>query len=470
MKHEQDIHKALDRLGSELAGNESIVDEVMRRIVQIPSAPARTGLVRRFKMFGPYKKAAIGISAAAVLTLIGVFAAVTLTSPKTAYALEQTVKAMKNVRYIHLTRRDEQGRLTDERWIEIAPNGVQGRYRQEGKLPGHDMLVVDDRKTVFDYRRDKNTVILWDPDQHWYTYIHNIGQFFKDLQGAPGSVLIRENVGYKGRPAHLVRWLKLNQDIYIDPETKLPIAIGTDEFRYEQPPKGIFEIPAIPDGVTFVDKRRGATPTTQPAWMEKEQQAGKYFHAGRKALGKSQYEEAVRLFGETIEVQPGRNWAHFWLGRAYYELGRYDEAIERFTCVIDMFKKHGHVPEYAHLARGMAYRKKGMEDKAKKDFGKALGTMIGALRNIKGTGMFDYADDPVNRGKKLTKTERFIKMIIRLREITGRNFGFGPDNTVEQNEKAVPGWERWWLQHAKEYGAKPEKFQHDKPIDCKLEQ
>ncbi|KKL47617.1 hypothetical protein LCGC14_2333780, partial [marine sediment metagenome] len=34
MKHEQDIHKALDRLGSELAGNESIVDEVMRRIVQ----------------------------------------------------------------------------------------------------------------------------------------------------------------------------------------------------------------------------------------------------------------------------------------------------------------------------------------------------------------------------------------------------------------------------------------------------
>jgi tetratricopeptide (TPR) repeat protein len=159
------------------------------------------------------------------------------------------------------------------------------------------------------------------------------------------------------------------------------------------------------------------------------------------------YEEAAELFAKVVEVQGGRNWAWFWLGQAHYELGEYDTAIYEFTKVIDMFAKHETVPHYCHLARGLAYAAKGMKDMAREDVGVVLPIMMDALRNIEGTSLFDYADDPLYRSlpenKRPTAKQSLAMMINRLRIITGKNFGYDPDGSAEENEQAIAAWEEW---------------------------
>ena len=75
----------------------------------------------------------------------------------TAYAVEDTYKALQSVRFLHIVSQDEAGQTTDERWIEIGENGYQVRYRQQhpralllkyeqtGQLtlePGDDLTMV----------------------------------------------------------------------------------------------------------------------------------------------------------------------------------------------------------------------------------------------------------------------------------------------------------------------------------------
>jgi len=108
------------------------------------------------------------------------------------------------------------------------------------------------------------------------------------------------------------------------------------------------------------------------------------FNEARMMLAAGEHEKAIELFNSVVEIQPGRNWAWFWLGKAHYELGQYDPAIYEFSKVIDMFSKHEVVPHYCYLARGLAYAAKGMEEMARQDLSVTLPVMIDALRNIKG--------------------------------------------------------------------------------------
>ena len=282
-----------------------------------------------------------------------------------------------------------------------------------------------------------------------YQWIGNLGEWLNELAGQ-GGLVIEENVDYWGRKAHRVRWLKLNQECYVDPETKLPIGIGGSQISYETPPEGTFDI-VIPNGVQVVDKQPGAEPTEEPKWLADksadEKAANNNFKNARYALAEEKYEEAAELFAKVVE-QDGRNWAWFWLGKAHYELGEYDTAIYEFSKVIDMFAKHESVPQYCHLARGIAYAAKGMNDMARHDLGVALPPMIETLRNIEGSTMFDYADDPLYRS--LPKEQRpnaqqsLAMMINRLRIITGQNFGYDPDGSAEENEQAIGAWEDWY--------------------------
>ncbi|MGB2807208.1 MAG: tetratricopeptide repeat protein, partial [Sedimentisphaerales bacterium] len=241
-----------------------------------------------------------------------------------------------------------------------------------------------------------------------------------------------------------------NQECYVDPETKLPIGIGGSQISYETPPEGTFDI-VIGTGVVLVDKRPGAEPTEEPEWLaetlDKDKIANTLFKSARYALAEGKYEEAAELFARVIEVQGGRNWAWFWLGKAHYELGEYDTAIYEFTKVIDMGAKHESVLHYCHLARGQAYAAKGMKDMARQDLKSALPLMIETLRNIEGATMFDYADDPLYRSlpqeQRPNAQQSLAMMINRLRIITGQNFGYDPDGSAEENERAIAAWEEW---------------------------
>lgn len=398
------------------------------------------------------KRGLIFAAGAVVVVLVAAWI-MSVIPAKTAYALEQTVEAFKSVRFVHLVDYLEDGTLRDERWIELGPDGNQVRYRQD--TPANDFFVVEDYETVYVYHKDKNTVVVQPKEQN-YVFISNFAEFFRDLAGK-GSITIEENVGYKGRPAHRVRWLRLNQDYYIDPESKLPIAGAGYEFSYEEPPEGTFEL-VMPEGVAVVDKRPGAPPAEEPDWMKQDKIANTDFKNALHEFASEDYVKAAELFASVVKVQPGRNWAWFWLGRCWCELGEYDQAIDAYTEVIDIFSKFGSGPNYCHLARGLAYRKKGMEEEAKKDFGKCLGVMVDSLRHIEGAGMFDYADDVrVRSGRRPSKEQSLTNMINRLRLVSGQNFGYNPNASAEEIERVIAAWEDWWREHAQDYGAGAEQ-------------
>jgi hypothetical protein len=390
---------------------------------------------RVFAMLRNYRIPAAG----ALIVLLAIAGAILLRSSGPAYALSETVEALTSVRYVHIVARNDAGEIRDERWIEIGPDGFQARYRQDSPP---SLFIVDDRRTVLVHYKDKNTVVLYDPKDKGFQWIGNLGQFFKDMEGEPGSVTIEENVQYRGRTAHRVKWLKLDLECYIDPESKLPIALGPHEITYEEPPEGAFEV-VTPDGVTVVDKRPGAAPSEEPEWMKDEKTADEEFNEARKALASGEYAKAIELFGWVVDVQP-RNWAWFWKGQAHYRLGELDSAVDCFSRVIEMFAEHEFEANYCHLARGLAYRRKGLDQAAKGDFAKALPVMIDALRNIEGADMFDYADDPLNRGSKTTDEESLALMIERLREVSGRNFGYRSDAGQAETERVIKAWENWW--------------------------
>jgi len=367
-------------------------------------------------------------------------------------ARRQTTGAFDYIRYMHLIRRDETGKIVDERWIEIGPDGRQVQYRQD--LPPH-FTVVEDAQAVCAHYKEWNTIVLWHPRDRHYQWVAHPGQLFRDLAGE-GSVVVARNVTYRGRPAHRVRWLQLGFDCHIDPETRLPFACGAYEISYEAPPEDTFKI-AIPKGVKLIDKRPGRSSVEDPWWMVKWKLVSANLGLGRQLLGAGRHALAAKAFRFTIELEPpGQTWAWFWLGRAEYELGHYDQAIEAYSNVIDLFAQYETVVHYCYLARGLAYRKKGMTEAAKKDFGIAMEGMILVLRHVKGTEMFDYADDPLHRGRKrLSDNERLTRMIQRFREITGQRFGYSAAASLEQNDGAIAAWETWWRAHCAEYGVAP---------------
>jgi len=376
------------------------------------------------------------LAVAAVIIIAAVLSITFLDkSAPSAYAIEQTIEAFKNVRFLHLVRRDEIGQVEDERWIEIGAHGRQVRYRQEKT----NWLAVEDGKTTAVYHKDKNTVVLWSNREKQYQWVGDLGGFLENLR--QDGKIIEENTDYQGRVAHRVLWPMMNAECYVDHETKLPIAIGDTELSYEQPPQGAFEV-GIPEGFVVVDKRPGVSKTEQPDWLKDEERADRYFHQGRLALASGDYDEAVELFEYVVEKQPGRNWAWFWLGKTYYELGEYDLAIEKLSKVLDMM---GSQP-YGHYARGLAYAQKGLEEEAEQDLEKALPWMIRALREPTSAAMFEYADDPRLREGRYRPTEEqiFARMINRLRVATSQNFGYDPDASAEENEQAKAGWEDWF--------------------------
>ena len=411
--------------------------------------PAPAGFWTRLSAIPPRAKAVVFAATAAGLAVAAGIAALIIFSARPAYALDQTIQALKQVGFMHIIQRGADGTLADERWIEIGPDGRhQARYRQD--TPRGNVFVVDDQKTVLVHYKDKNTVVLYTPAQQQFQWIGDLGEFFKDFQNE-GNVVIEPNVQFRGHRAHRVRWLKLNEEAYIDPDTKLPLSIMGYDVTYEAPPPGTFDV-VIPKGVLVVDKRPGAPPAEEPQWMKDQEAAPAQFDEATAAIAAGDYEKGERLCAETVKLWPELNWAWYWLGYAQSKLAKYDQAIVNYTKVIEVFREllpTAAPPHYAYLARGLAYRAKGMEAQAKPDLAVALPIMIDVLRHTAGAMMFDYADDPLyGKHPKPTPEESRAKMFDRLRLATGQ----APTDATASDEQRTLFWENWWKVHAAEYG------------------
>ncbi len=379
------------------------------------------------------KLAAAAVIIAAVALSIIVIDKLTLD----AYALEQTVEAFKNVRFIHLVGRDKPDQVKDERWIELGMDGRQARYRQD--TPQY-FLVVQDSESTAVYIHGKKTVVIYDRKDKQFQWIGNLGEFLENL--LQKGKIIKENDDYYGRPAHKVWWPMAGAECYVDPKTKLPFAIGDTEMSYEQPPAGTFEI-VIPEDYAVVDLRPGRETGPIPEWLQDQEIADKRFDQATHALADGNYAEAADLFEYVVEHQSGRNWAWFWLGYSYYKQGQYQLAIDKFNKVFEIFVDN--TCSYCNYYRGLAYAQIGMDEAAQQDLQTCLPLMLSALRETSAAGIFEYADNPLLRYGKYKPTEQQIvaNMINRLRIITGQNFGYDPDVSAEENEAAIAAWEEW---------------------------
>jgi len=352
-----------------------------------------------------------------------------------AYAVEQTVKAFQNVRFLHMIRHDDAGKVEDERWIEIGAHGRQVRYRQNTPPV---LLVVEDGETTAEFYKDKKTVVLYNNKDKQYQWIGPIGAALENLRQK--GRIIDDNVIYNGRIVYKILWPGLNTECLIDPDTKLPIVIGDQKMSYEQPPAYIFEI-EIPQNFTVIDRRPGAEPAEEPEWLTANEDADELFHQARYALISGDNKKASELFEYVVEHQPRRNWAWYWLGKAYYELGEYELAVEKFSEVIELVDG-----VYAYLARGLAYKNMGMEAQSQDDFNIALPWMIRTLAEPSAGSMFEYADDPAVREGKAAPTNRQLieRMVVRLRAATGMYYGYDLNLSPQENAEAIAAWQDWY--------------------------
>lgn len=127
--------------------------------------------IRRTFMRSPVAKLTSIAAVIAVAALSIVFWG-RLSTP--AYAIEQTVEALQNVRFLHIIGRDEGGEIKDERWIEIGEDGYQVRYRQQNppsvieEHPDAPSMVIEDGESTAVYRQEKKAVILYDRKERQY--------------------------------------------------------------------------------------------------------------------------------------------------------------------------------------------------------------------------------------------------------------------------------------------------------------
>ncbi len=432
--NENDLKKQISRLNIDTEPNDRHRVNLRRKMLSVFNKNQQKN---RWQTIGrTIMKTKITKLATAAVIIIAVVLSISVfeKSIPSAYAIEKTVEALRNIRFIHLVHRDLSGSIADERWIELGPDLRQLRYRQNTPP---DFLDIEDGNTVAMYRKDKNTVVLYDPKDKCFT-IGPIGKFLKVL--AEQKLIIDENVEYRGRSVHRVRCLMANQDVFVDPDTFLPIAGAGLEFSYENLPEETFEI-VIPDNFSVIDKRPNAEPVDEPEWFLEYEAADENFTKGKKALAKNDLENAASLFEHVVKHQPHRNWAWYWLGRVHYELGEYDLAIYEFTKTLEIVGSFS----YCHYSRALAYLQKGMKQAGKEDLEKALPWMILALRYPEATTMFEIADRPF--GGKPFQTEgkqHTTRMIKRLRTATGQKFGYELDADLDENEQAIAAWEQWY--------------------------
>ncbi|MHC4537972.1 MAG: hypothetical protein ACYS6K_28925 [Planctomycetota bacterium] len=194
MRETDNMKKLIKKLRFEATADthERILGNVLKalEISEQEKSAAPMPSIRRIIM-----KSKITKLAAAAVIIVGVALLITvvdkLTSP--AYAIEQTIKAFENVQYMHIVRRDKAGNIEDERWIEIGPDGIQARYRQD--TPERNFFVVDDRQTVMVHHPDKKTVVLYDANEKCWTWIYAPGKVFQEL--ADGGTTLRKTCGTK---------------------------------------------------------------------------------------------------------------------------------------------------------------------------------------------------------------------------------------------------------------------------------
>jgi len=210
------------------------------------------------------KRRSIQLTAAAAIILVAVaiisISRIDVATP--AYALDQTIDAIKKVKTVHMTG-EFYWRGEFECWLQFDGNPDVPTHMWMSNCGHLEGIYSPDG--LFHFNRTTHYVFPISQDQRGRRWIIKFNSFFKDAMKAAGKM---DAVSISHEEESIVVRIhtpKRDQQFLVDPETKLPISFSTirdddpmemvsrqaltlrniDWIRYnEDPPEGIFNVPA----------------------------------------------------------------------------------------------------------------------------------------------------------------------------------------------------------------------------------
>ncbi len=204
--------------------------------------------------------------AAAAVIVIAVMVSITFLdkSVAPAYALEQTIEALKNARIVHMFCRDWDGKAF-EMWMSLNAEGYPEYCYSY--WPDYEITNISTPTVSYQYNKKMNRVSV--NKGQLYEFNVQFDRMFENLQKAAeeneGGLKIYRQADSSREKNLIVVTSEGNKDtewkIYIDPASKLPVGIHClksnqpgqfirdfDEIRFdEELPAGIFEF-EVPEG------------------------------------------------------------------------------------------------------------------------------------------------------------------------------------------------------------------------------
>jgi len=115
--------------------------------------------------------------AAVVLVILGVLAVLLHRSASPAYALEQTIAAVKDIRYFHFQFRTSPEKLDKEAWIEYDRQGSLQNVRVDFATPGIKSAMVWSQGITQYWSQHSNQVSIFDDQEYTDKILYFVGRY-----------------------------------------------------------------------------------------------------------------------------------------------------------------------------------------------------------------------------------------------------------------------------------------------------
>ena len=210
--------------------------------------------------------------AAAAVIIVAVVLSISLwdKSLPTAYAIDQTIEAMRNVSTVHCFINTFTGERM-ELWSKVNPETGENEYFY---MDGPDTIVISSPDETYMYKESQNVVIHLKGGGHVVSDIH-LGRFIEDMVDAAksinGKVQIK-SLDIDGEKPAILLVIETDEMILeskVDSETKLPMSMimkpkgdpkpgqigqSIEDFSFNEPlPEGIFNF-EIPEGAQVIEQ------------------------------------------------------------------------------------------------------------------------------------------------------------------------------------------------------------------------
>jgi len=219
---------------------------------------------------------------AAVLLIVASTVTILHHSVSPAYAIEQTIEAMKNIVTVHFFARDWEDREI-ETWIKVNPETGENDYHYLNELERGEISISTPEITHFYYPKENKVRIVEGQvitsDIRFGRYIEDIVD--KVIKPENGEIQVTKDYDPNTGKEVIILWTEsqnYEMEAFIDPKTKLPIRINfaraipgqiiksVDEIYYnEQLPENLFDF-KIPDGVQVIREQPLLSVIDDPAY------------------------------------------------------------------------------------------------------------------------------------------------------------------------------------------------------------